>query len=175
MVGESQKLDRILLYVDSRGFPTTGQFPSVCEQSGSPHSCIVSFFVWTVRESPQLDRILSVDNQGVPTTGPYPFCGQSGSPHKWTDKLSKSQSQQADRNGSSCRIVGSLPNTGDGPIHLPHCLFLTRTQTRNTPSVFRNPYPALHPASPSYSCEYECQVAVIARRQSVVMLHPTNA
>ena len=47
---------RILLYVDSRGVPTTGPYPSFCGQSGSPHNSTVSFFLWTVGKSPQLDR-----------------------------------------------------------------------------------------------------------------------
>jgi len=117
------------------GSPHNWTYPSLCGQSGSPHNWPVSFFLWTVGESPQLDRILlSVDSRGVLTTRPYPsFCGQSVSPHNWTDELSKSQSQQPDRNRSSCRNVGSLRNTGAGLLHLPHCiLFVVRNTNTNT-------------------------------------------
>lgn len=83
IVGESPRLYRIPLCVDRWGVPTTGRILLYVDS----------------RESPQMDRILQyVNSREVPTTGPYPsFCGQSGSPHNWTDMLSKSQSQQPDR------------------------------------------------------------------------------
>ena len=96
-----QKLYRILLYVDSRGVPTTVPYPflygqsaspttvpyrSLCGWSGSPKNWTVSFFMWTVEDSPQLDSfLLYVNSPGVPTAVSYPsLYGQSGSPHNWT-------------------------------------------------------------------------------------------
>jgi hypothetical protein len=108
-------------------------------------------------------------------TGPYPsFCGQSGSPHNWTDMLSKSHHSSRTKQiqlPQRAVLFGILEMARD--IHCTvSCLFSltrTQTQTRGTPSALRILYPALHPASPSYSCENERQVAVTARRPSIVI------
>jgi hypothetical protein len=183
--------------VDSRGVPTTVPHPSLCGQSRSPHNCTVSFSTWTVGESPQLCRILLyVDSREVPTTGPYPSLrGQSGSPHNWTVSFflwTVGESPQLDRQAKQISITaagqkqvqlpqrGSLRNTEDGPLHLPHCiLFLLLNTNTNKGHSLSSPTPSKSVLQlrirmpggsdfPKTNCRYEVVEMYVSMARSLV-------